>query len=302
MNYDALDAIARRQHGLVTTKQLAELGATKDWVRSQAKTGRLVRVRVGVYRLGGVPVTQDQAWLAAVLAARADCVLSHGTAAVAWGFERFEAPPGIDLLSTGWRPRIPGVRGHETLWLPDRDVTRLRRIPITAAPRTFVDASNLLDAPALGQSLNDALRRRLLTLPRLVACFDEVPRSGRRPSRNLRKVLSERVPGFDPGGSEPELDVLRVLRRARISPLPVQQYRVVIDGRSYVIDHAWPETKHAIEYMGALVHGNPTALHADSRRMRALQHEDWTVWPVTSTTTQNEIIAIGVAATAPLAA
>lgn len=301
MDYEALDRLAVRQHGLVTTEQLRGLGATKDRIRSQVRARRLARVRPGVYRLGGAPVTQDQSWLAALLGARAPCVLSHGTAAVAWGFAHFDTPERIDLLTTDRRPRIPGVRGHETLWLPKRDVTRLRRIPITSAARTLVDASNLFDVTRLGRSLDDALRRRLLSLPRLVVCFDEVPWSGRRPSRNMREVLKERMPGFDPGGSEPELDVLRVLRRAGITPLPRQQYRVVVDGHTYVLDHAWPDTKHAIEYLGARIHGTPSAVHDDSARTQRLLHAGWTVWPVTSETTENQIIAIGVTATAPIA-
>ncbi len=247
-------------------------------------------------------MSQDQAWLAAVLGARVRCVLSHGTAAAVWGLERFDVPDRIDLLTMQRPPRIPGVRGHETLWLPKRDVARIRHLPTTSAARTFIDASNLLDVQALGRSVDDARRRRLLTLPRLVACFDEVPWSGRRPSRNMREVLKERVPGFDPGGSEPELDVLRVLRRAGIRPLPRQQYRVVIDGHTYVVDYAWPETKHVIEYLGARIHGTPSAVHRDSSRTQRLLHAGYTVWPVTSETTENQIIAIGVTATDPIAA
>lgn len=301
MNLDELDTIATRQHGLITTEQLLALGATGDWVSSQTKLSRLHRVRKGVYRTAGVPPSQDQAWLAAVLGTPGT-VLSHESAASAWKFRGFEVPDRIDLLSAGWQPRGSGVRGHQTKWLPARDLTRIRRIPITTAARTLIDASNAVDARTLGRSVDDAVRRRLLALPRLMACFDEVPWSGRRPSRNMREVLQDRVPGFDPGGSEPELDVLRVLHRAGIRPLPEQQYRVVVDGRTHRLDYAWPETKHAIEYMGALVHGNPSALHTDSSRTQRLLHAGWTIWPVTSETTRSQIIAIGVTATAPLVA
>lgn len=301
MDFEAIDREASKQLGLITTAQLAALGATPSWIYRQCRSGRLIRVRRTVFRVAGAPETQDQAWLAAVLAAD-DAVLSHASAAVAWGLRGFEAPDRIDLLRVGSAPRLPGVRGHGTRRLFAEDVTRLRRIPVTSVTRTLVDASGRLHPWWLGRVVDDALRRKLVTLPSLVKCFQGVPVSGRRPSRAMKDVLAERLPGFHAGGSAAELDVMRVLSRARIRPLPVQQYRVHLEGRTYYLDYAWPDVKQAIEYDGGGGHGTVSDRHGDRERWRRLQRADWTVWPMTERTSESELVAIAVTITTRFAA
>ena len=234
--------------------------------------------------------------MAAVLSAQEDVVLSHQTAAAAWQFKGFEVPHGIDLLTLGTPPRGPGIRGHQTLYLPPANRTVLRWMPVTSAERTMIDAASGINPWDLGRRVDDALRRKLITLPRLVRCFEAVPVSGQRPSRAMKDVLAERVPGFNPGGSASELDVLAILRRAGISPLPVQQFKVKVEGRIYELDYAWPDTLHAIEYQGD-PHFTVSALHDDLERWRRLQRNGWRMWVTTDHTTESEYAAIGVAAT-----
>lgn len=300
MIWKAIDRVARLQHGLVTTVQLLSAGATERWIRAQLATGRLERVRSGVFRVAGAPVTQEQAWLAAVLSASADVVLSHHTAAAAWRLSGFDVPDGIDLLSSTWRPRLPGVKGHLSQWLPAEDCDRLRRLPITSVARTLIDVSGGFHPWVFGRVVDDALRRKIVVLREVVRCFNAVPVSGRRPSKVMREVLSERVPGFHPGGSAQELDVLRILRRAGVRPLPVQQFRLQVEGHTYFLDYAWPETRHAIEFDGAGGHETVSDRHRDRDRWRRIRRADWTVWPVTERTGTGEIVAIGVTATAGL--
>lgn len=281
----------------MTTGQLFDAGASHGWIRRQVSNGRLVRARRGVFRLAGAPLTQEQAWLAAVLEVGSRAVLSHRSAAAAWGLRGFDVPDRIDLMTTAERPRLPGVAGHSTKWLPASDRTVLRRVPITTAARTLVDASGGLHPWVLGRVVDDALRRKLVSLPKLVRCFEAVPVSGRRPSRAMKEVLAERVPGFHPGGSAEELDLLGILTRADVRPLPVQQYRVKLEGRTYLLDYAWPETRHVIEYDGAGGHDTVSSRHDDRDRWRRLRRADWNVWPVTERTPVSEVIAIGVTAT-----
>lgn len=227
-------------------------------------------------------------------------MISHRSAAAAWGFRGFDVPNHIDLLVQGEsRARVEGVRAHRTTHLPDRDRTLVRRVPITTAERTFIDACGAIPLRQLGRSLDDALRRRLMALPRLVRSLDAVPVSGRRKRAPVARLLRERVAGYDPGGSDAELDVMRILRRAGIRPLPVQQYRIEVEGRKFRVDYAWPETRHVIEYDGSGGHDAASARHDDRERWRCLQRAGFTVWAVTEYTTPNEILAIGVLATSP---
>jgi hypothetical protein len=77
----AFDRLASRQHSLITTAQLLRLGRTKRQIFILVKNGDLIPIRHSVYRVAGSPVSWIQAIHAAVLAAGADAVISHMTAA-----------------------------------------------------------------------------------------------------------------------------------------------------------------------------------------------------------------------------
>src|SRR4051812_5749172 len=75
MSDATLAAIARRQHGLVTTAQsLSHL--TGDQGRYRLHTGRLERVHPGVYRIAGAPEGWEPSVMAAVMAAGDGAVAS----------------------------------------------------------------------------------------------------------------------------------------------------------------------------------------------------------------------------------
>src|SRR5581483_6626310 len=109
------------------------------------------------------------------------------------------------------RPRLPGVVGHRTISLPAFDATHLRSIPITRPERTFIDVCGTIRESLLGTAGDDLFRRRIMRLPKLVKSFEMIPQSGRRKRRPMYAFFEERVKGFDPGGSDRELDVLRLL-------------------------------------------------------------------------------------------
>jgi hypothetical protein len=234
--------------------------------------------------------------MGAVLAAER-ALLAGLSAAAAHGFWGYPSPEAIELLTDSLsRPRLPGVRSRRTLSLPSTDRTRLRFIPMTTAERTFVDTCGAVPLDRLGELGDDLLRRRVLVMPKLVRCFEAIPVSGRRKSRPMRLFFAERVDGWQPGGSKHELDVRLVIVRAGYPP-PVQQYKVIAEGHTHFLDHAWPDTMHAIEFEGFDCHGELyTPFHRDRERVRRLQRAG-RIWPVTSQTTVNEILAIAALAT-----
>ena len=244
-----LDRLARRQHSLLACWQLAAAGWTGSAIGRAVDSHRLIALRRGVFRTAGSLETQWQAWMAAVLATHFTGWLSHLSALAAYGFTQFPNPEKIDLLGVGAQARMPGVAGHRTLWLPASDRTTNRFVPMTTAERAFIDSCGTLPERLLDKTGDDALRRKLMTLPRLVRTFDHIPCSGRRKSAPMRVFLGKRVRNFDPGGSDRELDVRRIVERGGY-PLPVQQFRVHIEGHTYFIDHAWPESLHGIEFEG----------------------------------------------------
>jgi len=149
----------------------------------------------------------------------------------------------------------------------------------------------------VGRVADQLHREKQLTLRSLARCADEVPVSGRRASRSMRLAVAERCAGYDPGGSDQELDVLAVLRRAGVR-LPVRQHRVDVEERSYYLDFAYPGSWHAMEWDTFTFHGQVSAFHADRERLRRPQRGGWQVWPLTNRTEPQEIVAIATLATA----
>src|SRR3954464_6082592 len=91
---DALIAqFTAKQFGLVARWQLLSVGVTDRLIHLRIARGMLIQVHDGVYRLRGVPYTQDLRWLAGVLAGGPEAWLSHRAAASLHGYEiRFLKP------------------------------------------------------------------------------------------------------------------------------------------------------------------------------------------------------------------
>src|SRR5207245_11388744 len=113
--------------------------------------------------------------------------------------------------------------------------------------RTLVDCLPFLPGTSYRQAVDDAKRRQLITYESLEAAHDNVDR-GRRTGRHLvvpgRPVVRERRLA---GGSDPEIDVLEVIRRNGM-PEPVQQFPIVVDGRQRYLDYAYPQVLVYLEY------------------------------------------------------
>src|SRR4051794_35211666 len=89
--------LARDQHGVVSRRNLYEIGLTRDAIRHRLAGGRLHRLYWGVYAVGHTVLTREGHWIAAVLAAGPGAVLSHRSAAALWGIR----PSGaIDVTLT----------------------------------------------------------------------------------------------------------------------------------------------------------------------------------------------------------
>lgn len=249
----ALWKLARRQLGLITRAQALQL-VTEAQFEHLARRGHLRRRRRGVWAVAGMPETYEQTVLAAVLAAGDDAWGAQRTAARIWDL-RVPPPIAIDVLTMpNRRVRMDGVAHHRNELIVTSDVTVHKGVPVTSVARTLVDCMPWLPGRALRAAVNDARRRKLVTLEDVEAAHaavDEGPRTGRHLVRPMRPLLTVRDL---PGGSDRELDVLDILRAARL-PLPVQQFPVVLAGRQRYLDYAYPDRKIYLEWDGFQEHG-----------------------------------------------
>jgi len=284
-----VDQIASGQWSLVSREQLQSAEISNKAIAQLLKSGALRRVGYRVYATLGSPRSWEQGAMASVLAAGPDAVASHATAARLWGFAYLpeEALDVTVLVSGTERSRRRGL--HRTVILPASDVTERSGIPCTSFERTLCDCTTRLSAFQLGRVLDDGLRRRVASLDRLLKCTVRLDSGPGRRLRMIQRLLAERDESFDPGGSASELEVLGVLREAGV-PLPVQQHRVCVEGRAFVLDFAWPDQRLFAEYYGLAVHSGASAVASDNSRLTAMVGAGWGPLVFTEKTTDSEMV------------
>src|SRR2546423_3016101 len=130
--------LARRQHGVVSWRQLAELGLSGEAVRHRVRTGHLHRVRRGVYAVGRPELDRYGELLAAVLGCGPRAVISHLSAAALWGIRPAPREPAEVSVPTFARARPLGVTVHRRTTLTARDVTRCHGVPVTSPVQTLI--------------------------------------------------------------------------------------------------------------------------------------------------------------------
>ncbi len=285
MNLALFDTTARRQHGLVTRKQ-ALLTGSRGEIDGLVRSGVLVSIRRGVYRMAGTPKSWVQD-LAAALLQRPGAVASHASAASLWDLAPgwHCATPEITVLPTALnRMSQAKVRRSE---LSAYERVTLQGLPVTSPARTIVDLAAISTPQRLELALDDALRRRLTTLPEVSRCLDANRRPGPPRVRRLDAVLLART---EQATESPlERKVLAALNKARL-PSPVAQHSVLCGMRPYRLDFAWPAARVGIEVNGFTFHSVRTVFDADAAKMVDLAGSGWTIFPVTSRTDIGSLI------------
>ena len=278
--------LAASRHGVFSRSQAVGAGATRGLIEWRVATSRWEVLHPGVYRLAGAPESWRQRLLAGCLVAGKGTVVSHRAAGALRQLPG--APEGIIELSVpaGRRVRRAGILVHETKWLAPVDITVVDAIPVTTATRTLIDLAGVVSVEVLEEALDDALRRRLTSLPRLRWRLAELARAGRPGVIPLRALLAARGGASTVPESVLETRLLRVLRRAGL-PIPACQYPVRDRGRIVaVVDFAYPDICLAIEVDGYRWHSGRARWERDLGRRNVLTGLGWRVIHVTSTDLQ----------------
>jgi very-short-patch-repair endonuclease len=263
-----LASFARGQLGLVTRAQaLTRMSrhTLDDWVASR----RLEPVRRGVYRVAGSPLSWEQALLAVCLTGGPSTYASFLAGAFLHGFEDFDRQV-LEVTQFGKRPsKIAGVVVHESEVFGPGHVTRVGSIPVTSVARTLCDLTAIVPSGFVERAVDEALRRRIVTLRALGRVASDLEGRGRLRCTVMREILEHRTPGYHPGDSGPEKRIADLLVRAGL-PEPIRQHRVVVGGRSYRIDLCYPDLGIAIEYDGWDFHRGRRAFDNDRARANDL--------------------------------
>jgi very-short-patch-repair endonuclease len=254
--------LATRQHGVVASWQLHEIGIRASGIKRRVAAGRLHRIHRGVYAVGYRRLSPRGWWLAAVLACGPDAVLSHRAAIALWDL-RPRVPGPVDVTVGRTRHSRQGIRVHSVRTLDEADIATRDGIPVTSLHRTLLDYAEVARTQQLRLALEEAERRALLDGRALHALMARSP--GRRGHRPLRAALSEIS---DPPWTQSELE-RRLLALIRGCGIPEPHCNVVVAG--HLVDFHWPAQRLVVEVDGYAFHRSRTAFERDRERDAALQ-------------------------------
>jgi very-short-patch-repair endonuclease len=252
------EATAAEQAGMLTRRQAASSGLSRDAIRAQMESGRWQRVYPGVLATFSGPVTRQALLWAAVLVSGSNAVLSHETAAELAGLV---TEPGKAVhISVPLTRRViarPGIVVHRS--------THALAHPVLQPPRTRIDET-VVDLTQTSETLNcatgwivRAVAARLTTASRLLAVISARQRVRWR--RELVAVLADVAEGCH---SMLELRYLRRVEQAHALPRGRRQRR---RGRWYDdVDYA--EFGVSVELDGRAAHPAEQAFR-DHRRDNA---------------------------------
>jgi very-short-patch-repair endonuclease len=272
--------LARSQHGVISRSQALRIGLSSDAIARRLSRGRWETLYPRVYRVSGAPPSWRQTLFGACLWTGPDAVASHRSAAALWGLEGVR-DGFVEITSSRRTKPPPELVLHVLPSLERCDVSKVDGIPATNVSRTLIDLGAVVGIEAVEAALDDALRRRLTSLPRVTSRLAEVGGNGRRGVGVLRKLLAERDPALAVPESVLEARLVHLLRRANL-PEPTRQYEVRERGKLLArVDLAYPDCRLAIEADGYRYHSGRAAWQRDLKRRNVLTSRGWRVIHVT---------------------
>jgi predicted transcriptional regulator of viral defense system len=185
---EAIAAMAGRQHGVVSRRQLLDLGISERAIHHRIRRGNLRRIHAGVYAVGheALPFTARVA--AAVLAAGAgaEVAASHWTAATVHGLCDPPHRP-IDITAVNGRRPQRGIVFHRGA-LPADDVTFIEGLSVTTAPRTLLDLSRTVRERKIRRLFKQAEFLGIMDISGVEAVLENAKRDGGSVPRILQSA------------------------------------------------------------------------------------------------------------------
>jgi very-short-patch-repair endonuclease len=269
-----LARLAEGQHGVVSRRQLIDLGLGEDAIDHRLATGRLQQVAHCAYAVGHRALSPKGRWMAAVLSTGSGAVLSHRSAAVLWGVRDGGGLGPVDVTASRKSTSSTSIRRHHVT-LPDDEVTVHEGIPVTIVPRTIFDLAATASVDKVESTIRQAEFLRLYDRLSLLDMVDRYP--CRRGVARLRTALSriERLPS---GHTRSRLEerFLAFLHRHQL-PRPRLNDWISVGQRRFQVDCHWHGTGQVVELDSWEAHGTRSAFRQDRARDRILRTAGYAV-------------------------
>lgn len=256
---ERIAAIAGRQRGRVSRKQLLAAGVGAGSIKSMLGNGGLHRQHAGVYSVGHAGAVELGDETAALLACADHAVLSHWTAIAIWNLLPSRRSDIVHVTLVAGRNRTQsGITVHRTTRLDRQDVRMRHGVPVTSPARTLFDMAPGLTNRQLERGLDEALSTGITRRSQVA---DTVARMPGRPGASRLSAL------LDPGRprtttrNDGEERLLMLLRDADV-PEAEANYR----WNEFSFDLYWPAYRVAVELDSPQYHSTRSALVRDRRK------------------------------------
>jgi very-short-patch-repair endonuclease len=261
-DYRTIARVAARQHGVISTAQLRNVGVARDVAAKWNRDSKLHRIYRGVYAVGHGTVKAEGRWMAAVLACNG-AVLSHRSAAELWGLlNHASGPVHVSVPTQSGRKQRADIRIHRRATLTRGAIMSRRNIPVTRPAQTIADLRHTTSEAEFRHAIRQA---GVLGLP---------------------TGLADR----DPTRSELE-DIFLALCRSHDLPGP----EVNVHVGAHLVDFLWRDRRLVVETDGYRYHRSRIAFEQDRRRDLDLREEGYEVHRFSSAQIANEPTRIAAA-------
>jgi very-short-patch-repair endonuclease len=256
--------VAARQHGVITSQQLAALGLGRGAQAHRIERGLLHAMHRGVYLWGPPDAGLLARGQAAALACGVGALLTHDVSAALQGFRRPPAGP-LDVTVPGRRVRVRGIRTHDSP-VPPSERRFIRGILVSSPARALLEIAPQLSPRELADAVEQAQVKRLVTKRDIAATIE---RAGSRAGVvALRAVIEESA--FTRSYAERRLVAL--LRAAKLAQ---PQFNARAEG--FEVDALWRRHRVVLEFDSYSFHATKASLERDRRKTAALQRGRYTV-------------------------
>jgi len=252
-----LAALAHRQHGVVSIRQLRKLGYSYKSVRRAVEAGRLHRIHHGVFAVGHTNLSLEGRCLAAVLASGPKSLLSHYSAGWLLGLISTRPVP-VHVTTPVPRKRRDALRIHHSRTLIDADQALERGIPVTSVARTALDLAAITRFRNLRRLLRRAEELRVFDLGDFRSVLAR--NRGHRGAFPLDRALDIYEP---PRLTRSELEREFMVYAEEFGlPRPVPNFAAA----GFELDVYWPELRFAVELDVYATHGAHEPFEEDRLR------------------------------------
>ncbi len=268
---------AGRQFGVITRRQLLDVGTSTSSISRARQRGLLVEVLPGVFRFASSPESFMMRSAAVNLATEPVGFLSGWTAARLWGLRKMpESPIHVTVPPNTNRALPDWVRCHRSRWYDESDrYTRPDGLVVAQPMRMLFGLAAAFNQHRFERAAEDAWHLGLITPSDAWDYLDRHRCRGKDGVSTMESWLERSMPRARPTQSDLERLFLEALER-RSLPAPEMQYPLQLpSGEVIHLDIAWPDIRLAVEPGSSWWHGGDAAQRRDQERDRACTEIGW---------------------------